>query len=160
MRTSNCRSSRFYAVSVAPLKLSHASLELRAPDFLANHGQDEFYVEATVCGLGHGLLNSNANEEDAVQKISEGLTELHSDLWLRAEGALARTLGKRRLVLPFQQLLQAHTPDEVRHWHASRGCFKAERFLSQTAREGDWELVGCLNPPLASNGQGQVWGPV
>ena len=128
-------------------------------DFLARHLQDEFYVEATVCGLGQGVLSSNENEEDAVRKIRDGLTELHSDLWLRAEGELRRTLAKRRLVRPFQNLLRAHTPDEVRELHSRLGPFKAETYLSETIREDHWELTGRLDPPRATNGQGQVWGP-
>jgi len=129
-------------------------------DFLVRHGRDEFYVEATVCGLGQGVLSSNENEEDAVRKIREGLTELHSDLWLRAEGDLRKTLAKRRLVRPFQNLLRAHTPDEVRELHSRLDRFEAETYLSETIVEGPWELTGSLDPPRAPNGQGQVWGPV
>jgi len=129
-------------------------------DFRARNGTDEFYVEATVCGLGQGVLSSNANEEDAIRKIREGLTELHSDLWLRAEGELHRTLGKRRLVLPFRKLMQAHTPDEVRESHSREGRFEAKRYLSETIKEGDWKLTGSLIPALARMGEGQVWGPV
>ena len=128
-------------------------------DFLARHGQDEFYVEATVCGLGQGVLSSNENEEDAVRKLREGLTDLHSDLWLRADGDLRRTLGKKRLVQPFQNLLRAHTPDEVRELHSRLGRFEAEAYLSETIREGQWELTGRLDPPRATSGQSQVWGP-
>ena len=128
-------------------------------DFLAHHGQDEFYVEATVCGLGQGVLSSNENEEDAVHKLRQGLKDLHSDLWLRAEGHLRRTLGKKRLVQPFQNLLRAHTPDEVRDLHSRLGRFEAETYLSETIREGQWELAGRLDPPRATNGQGHVWGP-
>lgn len=129
-------------------------------DFRARHGQDEFYMEATVCGLGQGVLSSNANEEDAIRKIREGLTELPSDLWLRAEGELHRTLGKRRLVPPFRKLLQKHTPDEVRALHSKHGRFEAKRYLSERIKEGDWTLTGSLVPPLASKDEGQVWGPV
>ena len=129
-------------------------------DFLARHGQDKFYVEATVCGLFKGELSSSANEQDAVDKIREGLTELHSDLWLRAEGELRTTLGKRRLLRPFQNLLKTHTPDEVRTLHSRLGTHDAEHHLSETIEEGDWKLTGRLDPPRAANGQGQVWGPV
>ncbi len=128
-------------------------------DFLAGHGEDEFYVEATVCGFGRGVLSSNANEQDAVRKIGEGLTGLHSDLWLRAEGELRRTLGQRGLVRPFQDLMKAHTPDEVRELHSRLGRHEAECYLSETISEGGWELTGRLDPPRASNGQGRVWGP-
>ena len=113
-----------------------------------------------MCGLFQGELNSSANEEDAVDKIREGLTELHSDLWLRAEGELRRTLGKRRLLQPFRNLLKTHSPEEVRALHSRLGRYEAEYYLSETIAEGDWKLTGRLDPPRASNGQGQVWGPV
>ena len=129
-------------------------------DFLARHGHGEFYVEATVCGLSQGELNPSANEEDAVHKIREGLTELHSDLWLRTEGQLRRTLGKRRLLQPFRDLLKTHSPDEVRALHSRLGRYEAEYYLSETLEEGDWKLTGHLDPPRASDGQGRVWGPV
>ncbi len=129
-------------------------------DFLARHQEDAFYVEATVCGLGQGVLSSNANEEDAVRKIREGMTDLHSDLWLRAEGELHRTLGKRRVLLPFQNLLRTHTRDDVRALHSRFGPYEAECHLSVTIREGNWKLTGHLDPPRASNGQTHVWGPL
>ena len=129
-------------------------------DFLARHDKDEFYIEATVCGLGQGVLSSNDNEEDAVSKIKEGLAGLHSDLWLRAEGHLRRTLGKKRLVQSFQNLLKAHTPSEVRELHSRLGPFEAEEYLSATISEGQWALTGRLDPPRAPSGQGQVLGPV
>ena len=129
-------------------------------DFLARHQEDTFYVEATVCGLGQGVLSSNANEEDAVQKIREGLTGLHSDIWLQAEGELRRTLGKRRLLLPFQNLLKTFTPDEVRALHSRLGRYEAECHLSATIQEGDWKLTGHLDPTRASNGQTHIWGPL
>ena len=44
----------------------------------------EFYVEATVCGIGQGKLRSNENEHDAVEKLCKNLKRLHSDLWLEA----------------------------------------------------------------------------
>lgn len=128
-------------------------------DFLARHRQEEFYVEATVCGLFQGELSSNANEDDAVAKIREGLPELHSDLWLRAEGELRRTLSKQRLLRPFRNLLKTYGPDEVRALHSRLGRYEAERYLSGTIEEGDWKLTGRLDPPRASSGQGQVLGP-
>ena len=129
-------------------------------DFMARHGQDEFYVEATVCGLLKGELSSSANEQDAVDKIREGLKEPHSDLWLRAEGELRTTLGKRHLLRPFQDLLATHAPDVVRTLHSRLGRYEAEHYLSETIEEGGWKLTGRLDPPRASDGQGQVWGPV
>ncbi len=129
-------------------------------DFLARHQEDAFYVEATVCGIGQGVLSSNANEDDAVKKIREGLTCLHSDLWLEAEGELRRTLGKRLLLLPFQNLLKTYTPEVVRTLHSRLGRYEAESHLSATIQEGDWKLTGRLDPPHASNGRGQVWGPM
>ncbi len=36
-------------------------------DFRVTHGQDRFYVEATVCGVNRRILRSNTNEEDATK---------------------------------------------------------------------------------------------
>ncbi len=129
-------------------------------DLLARHRQEEFYVEATVCGLFQGELSSNANEDDAVAKIREGLPELHSDLWLRAEGELRRTLSKKRLLRPFRNLLKTYSPDGVPALHSRLGRYEAEHYLCGTIEEGDWRLTGRLEPPCASSGQGQVLGPV
>ena len=40
-------------------------------DFCAIHGEGRFYMEATVCGINHGILRSNVREEDAVRKITK-----------------------------------------------------------------------------------------
>ena len=62
-------------------------------DFGVTHGEDVFYVEATVCGTEQGILHSNANEEDAVRKIRDAIPHPHSDVWIDAEGELLKTLG-------------------------------------------------------------------
>ncbi len=118
----------------------------------------EFYVEATVCGIGRGALHSNDNEHDAVARLHKQLERLHSDLRLSAKGELKRSLGKE-VVKPFQQLLDTHTPDEVRNVHREHGSLWAYSLLSTEFSEGDWILKGELRPAFASNGAGKVLGP-
>ena len=85
-------------------------------DSLAIHNNQEFCVEATVCGLDEERLNFSSNEYFAVKKIRDELTRqrlLHSDLHLQAEGELRRTLGWSA-IKRFSDLLSDHSPDEVR----------------------------------------------
>ena len=124
-------------------------------DFGVTHGEESFYVEATVCGIEQGILRSNANEEDAVRKIREAIRCPHSDVWMDAEGELLKTLGKNRLVGPVQELLDSCSPDavfgleEVPSWHSPQ----------TSIQEGDWKLDIFLARPIASNRKGQVQGP-
>ena len=124
-------------------------------DFGVRHGEDSFYVEATVCGTSQGILRSNANEEDAVRKIREAVEHPHSDVWLDAEGELLKTLGRRRLVGPVQELLDSCSPEavfgleDIHSWRRPRTSIP----------EGDWKLEISLARPIASDGKGRVRGP-
>ena len=124
-------------------------------DFRVTHGEDSFYVEATVCGIDRGMLHSNANEEDAVRKIREVIEHPHSDVWLDAEGKLRNTLGKDPLASPIRKLLDSCSAEDVRgledgfSWHRPRTLIQ----------EGDWRLEVSLSSPIASDGKGQVRGP-
>ena len=124
-------------------------------DFLATHGQVRFYMEATVCGVNQGIAHSSANEEDAVRKIKENVTNSHSDVWLSATGELSNTLRTDPLIKPIRELLDLYTADEVRRLHDGnrRDCPRT------SINEGDWTLDVSLLPPLTSDGRGQVWGP-
>lgn len=125
-------------------------------DFRVKHGNLKFYVEATVCGINQGILRSNANEEDAVCKIRETVTHRHSDVWLEATGELCKTLGRHRLVGPIKGLLESCTADEVRMLQGE-GLWRPPR---TSIVEGEWKLDVYLSPPIASDGRGQVWGPM
>ena len=130
-------------------------------DFRVTHGKETFYVEATVCGFGQGNLRSSTNEEDAVRKIRENIRELHSDIWLSAEGELNTALSKERVCAPFQGLLNQYTPDDVRTLCTEPRLTQPQQRgeLSASIAEGNWRLYGHLAPPIASNSQGQVHGP-
>ena len=125
-------------------------------DFGVTHGEDCFYVEATVCGMGQGSLRSNANEEDAARKIRQGIRCPHSDVWLAAEGDLLKTLGKSRLVVPVQELLDSCSPDAV----LGLDEVPAWRRPQTSIQEGNWKLDIFLARPIASDRKGQVHGPV
>lgn len=118
----------------------------------------EFYVEATVCGIGQGALHSNENEHDAVEKLRKHLKRLHSDLRLSAKGELKKSLGKE-FVKQFQDLLDTHPLEEVQNVHREHGSLWALSLLSTEFHEGDWVLKGELRPAVASNGVGKVLGP-
>lgn len=128
-------------------------------DFHVIDKAQEFYMEATVCGIGQGTLHPNENEYDAVEKLRSHLKKpLHSELWLSAKGELKRSLGKE-VVKPFQNLLDKHSPEEVRNIHGQYGPQLGSWFLSTEFREGDWTLEGRLKPAFASSRDGQVRGP-
>ena len=134
------------------------------PDFLAQHGEERFYLEATVCGQGAGDLRATRNEEDAVEKIRAALedarVELHSHLWLEAEGDLNQTLSKRKLAEPFIDLLGHTTAAEVRESHESNPYghrYRAE--YSEEFKCDGWTLRGTLEPRFHGDAAGHVWGP-
>ena len=93
------------------------------PDFLAQRGDERFYLEATVCGQDAGDLRITRNEEDAVEKIRSALedagVDVHSHLWLQAEGGLNHTLSKKKVAKPFIDLLRRTTATEVQESHES-----------------------------------------
>ena len=124
-------------------------------DFLAQVGDQQFYVEAAVCGLGKSELRSNDAEDDAVRKISEQIPYPHSHLWLEATGELNRMLPKKCVVAPFRDLLEKNTPEEVRRRHAEGGLANAP---CAKLPEGNWILKGYLDP-VSDGSTGQVWGP-
>lgn len=128
-------------------------------DFHVTNYQEHFYVEATVCGVGRGILSSNTNEQNVVRKITEQLKDPHSDVWLSATGELNRTLGKKCVVEPFEELLKTYTADDVRRLYSKLGWAVAQNRLSTAIKEGDWVLEGYLAPPIASDGRGQIRGP-
>ena len=123
-------------------------------DYFVTNREEKFYVEATVCGLEQGILHSNENEQDAVGKIQAKLTNPHSDLWLSAEGELRETLGTKRVIEPFQELLRRCTAEDVR-----RLRLKGYRPYTEI-KENGWVLEGYLDPPIATDGMGQVHGPM
>ena len=111
-------------------------------DFLARHGDRQFYLEAAVCGLGKSELRSNDAEDDAVRKIRKHLPPLHSHLWLEATGELNRMLPRERVIAPFRDLLEKNTLEEVRRRHAEGGLANAP---CAQLPEGNW----ILNPDPA-----------
>ena len=128
-------------------------------DFQVIDKAQEFYIEATVCGVGQGMLHSNKNEYDAVEKLRRHLKKpLHSDLWLEAKGELKKSLGKE-FVKQFQDLLDKHTPEEVWNFHRQYGPQLGSWFLSTEFSEGNSVLKGKLKPAFSKSSGGQVWGP-
>lgn len=95
------------------------------PDFLVRREDETFYLEATVCGQGAGDLQGTRNEQDAVEKIrlafDDEKVEIHSHLWLQAEGVLDQTLPRKKVSGPFIDLMRRTTAAEVQRSHASVG---------------------------------------
>ena len=133
------------------------------PDFLARLKDDQFYLEATVCGQGAGELRGTRNEEEAVEKIraafEDASVDLHSDLWMEAEGDLNQSLSKTRLARPFIDLLKRTTAEEVRASFMSNphGYWHRREYGAEVKFDG-WTLQGVLEPKLRDDSVGQVWG--
>ncbi|MDE0703447.1 MAG: hypothetical protein OXH59_06970 [Rhodospirillaceae bacterium] len=130
------------------------------PDFLAMHGREAFYLEATVCGQDEqnaGELRATTNEVDAVKKIRSALQEenvhMHSHLWLEADGDLDRTLSKRAVAKPFIDLLKRTNAEQVER------SVTAGQPLREIFRCGGWTLHGHLDPDPSGSAAGRVWGP-
>ena len=124
-------------------------------DFCVTHGDDKCYVEATVCGINRGILRSNTNEEDAVRKIVDAIEYPHSDIWLDAEGELCTTLGRDRLANPINELLNSSSTEDVRDFEDGYSLRRPRTLI----QEDGWRLEVSLSSPIASHGNGQVWGP-
>ena len=134
------------------------------PDFLAQRGDERFYLEATVCGQDAGDLRITRNEEDAVEKIRSALedagVDVHSHLWLQAEGGLNHTLSKKKVAKPFIDLLRRTTATEVQESHESNPY--GHQYQTEYRAEfkcDDWTLQGILEPKLHEDAAGHVWGP-
>ena len=134
------------------------------PDFLAQRGDERFYLEATVCGQDAGDLRVMRNEEDAVEKIRSAFEEagvdVHSHLWLQAEGGLNQTLSKRRVAKPFIDLLRRTTAAEVQESHELNPYGRQYQTAYRAEfKWDDWTLQGNLGPKVDEDAAGYVWGP-
>ena len=134
------------------------------PDFLARRGDERFYLEATVCGQDAGDLRATRNEEDAVEKIRAAFedvrVDLHSHLWLHAEGDLNQTLSKKKVAKPFIDLLRRTTAAEVQESYGSNPYDHQYRTeYKEEFKCDDWTLQGILEPKLHEEVVGHVWGP-
>ena len=119
------------------------------PNFLACHGDQDFYLEATVTGQKSGPITRNRNEQDVINKLNT-LTSMDFRIGIHMEGNLSTTLGKKRVVRPFKELLAEHNPDEVQRLIDEKGLTAAP---SRRIECGTWNLQGWLVPiPLEERG--------
>ena len=85
----------------------------KTPDFLAGHGDQNCYIEATTIDPADNPSAVDRNLEDAVAKIKT-LDSYDFQLRLIVEGRISRTLSKNELEDKFGKLLVGNDPDEVR----------------------------------------------
>ena len=134
------------------------------PDFLARREDEAFYVEATVCGQGAGGLRITTNEDDAVEKIRAAFkdeeVEIHSDLWLQAEGVLNQTLSRKGVSRPFIDLMRRTTAAEVQRAYESDPYHHEHVTQHREVFEFDtWRLEGVLHPKPPGCATAYVSGP-
>ncbi|MCY4266859.1 MAG: hypothetical protein OXC67_03090 [Flavobacteriaceae bacterium] len=112
----------------------------KSVDFGVKNNGEKFYIEATVCGLGKSKIRENKNEEDAVEKIKDNVTNLQYHIWLQSDGLLKETISKKRLIAKTQELLDTGKP--------------------QMIQIGDWKMIMTREPIQSSGNVGRVWGPM
>ena len=127
-----------FSLKVHP-KITGAST---TPDFLVCHGDQYFYLEATVTGQESGPFTRNRNEQDVINKINT-LTSIDFHIGVHREGKLTRTLGRERVVRPFKELLEANNPEVVQCLIEGKGPTAAP---SRRIECGSWNLQGWLVP--------------
>ena len=117
------------------------------PDFLAQHKDCSFYIEATVIDPSEGLCARNPLEEDVVAKINK-LASPHFYIIARVEGKLSKALSWREVAKPFADFLEAHDPDDVQ-----RMIDEGYPAPSRGIEVGTWSFNGELFPiPLKKRG--------
>ena len=121
----------------------HPKLESgNTPDFRVIGFDACFYVEAAVVQPQEGSLFYGRNESDVIEKLNS-LSSADFMIGLHMEGELKKTIGRKKLVKVFADLLASHDPNEVRCQLESGGLYATP---SKTIHERDWALTGWLYP--------------
>ncbi len=116
------------------------------PDFLVHDRDKSCYIEAIVTGQSPFYLNPN--EKKVVHLLNENLSSSDFQIGIRVEGELKATLGIKKVVPPFRNLLNEHAFDEVLHLYDKSGMHCTP---SHTIVSGEWKLTGWLCPAKVSN---------
>ena len=112
------------------------------PDFLVNHGDQRFYLEATSPGCIFGAFTLSPNEQDVINKLNK-LTSPHFAIRAYMTGEVTRTLGWNRITSGFQALLNDYDPDKVQSLIDEEGLAAAPCHVIES---GNWTLTGWLDP--------------
>ena len=120
----------------------HPEVRGLTPDFLVNHGDQRFYLEATSPGRIFGAFTLSPNEQDVINKLNK-LTSPHFAIRAYMTGELPGTLGGNRITPGFQALLNDHDPDEVQSLIDEEGLAAAPCHVIES---GNWTLTGWLDP--------------
>ena len=113
------------------------------PDFLVRHGDQCFYLEATMVGKRSGPFTLNLNEQDVINKLNKLKS---SQFYIRVcmnVDKLSRTLGKKDVIRPFIELLKNQDPDKVQDLINTKGLDAAP---CRKIEDGNWSLQGWLYP--------------
>ena len=113
----------------------------KRPDFLIRESDKKCYFEVTVTGTRDGPFELHPNEQGVIDHLNS-LTPQDFCIGIEFEGELTTTLSRRKIVAPFEDLLQNHTRDEV--VNITKG--RRRNAPSVTIRHGDWVAKGWLVP--------------
>ena len=117
------------------------------PDFLVSRHNRRFYLEATVRSQRTGPFARHPNEKDVIEKLNT-LVSADFGVTVHMDGTLSRTLSRRDVVRPFEELLKSHDPDDVQRQIDEKGRAAAP---SARIESGNWSLKGWLLPISPGN---------
>lgn len=114
----------------------------KRPDFLIRESDKKCYFEVTVTGTRDGPFELHPNEQGVIDHLNS-LTSQDFYIGVEFKGKLTTTLSRRKIVDPFEDLLQNHTRDEVVNITKGR---RRDDAPFATISHGDWLAKGWLVP--------------
>lgn len=112
------------------------------PDFLICHEGRSLYLEATTVGKRSGPFTRSPNEQGVIDNLNT-LCSPYFYIGVHMEGELKRTLRRKDVTRPFENLLVAHDPVDVQRLFEEKGMHSTP---SERIECGDWSLEGWLYP--------------
>ena len=112
------------------------------PDFLICHEGRSLYLEATMVGQRSGPFTRSPNEQNVIDSLNT-LCSPYFYIGVHMEGELKRTLRRKDVTRPFEELLVAHDPVDVQRQFDEKGMYSTP---SERIECGNWSLEGWLYP--------------
>lgn len=113
----------------------------RNPDFAVSDNGFDYVVEATSLGIEE--LKENRNELDALDWL-DTIDAPWFDLSVETDGVLDSTISKRKLLRPFEKLVEDADYKYLRGLALSNDERNLEKAPSTTVTQGDWKITGTL----------------
>ena len=114
----------------------------RKPEFAVSDGKFNYVVEATSLMIQE-LKGKDRNELQAL----DWLNAIHAPwytLWTQTYGVLDPMISKRKLLGPFEKLVEDADYEHLRGLELSNDANQLEKVPSKTVTHGDWKITGRL----------------